>query len=419
MKNVLGLQCLRCKSEFDDKPMFDGCPVCRSQSFYSNVAPVYDYHLIKKQLNKNTLKQRKPSLWAFKELMPVDDEHIVTLKEGGTPLIRFDAFRRLWGLDHLYLKDETRNPTHSFKDRLASVSISKAKELGRKIVTTSSSGNHGAATAAYSARAGLECVIFTTDQVPQTMKTSMQIYGAKVIATESPYDRWSIMKKCIEKHRWYPASNYVYPPVGSNFYGIEGYKTIAFEICMELDWRVPDKVIVPTAYADGLSGIWRGFKEFFHLGWIEALPQMVAVEVQGSLKNALNKNSVKIEPVERKPTVAFSIATNFSTYQGLITLRESNGRSIVVKDHQLREMQNFLGRMGMYAEASSVASLAAVKNMLENGEIRTDETIVAVITSTGLKDPLMTAESFSDVPVIQPDLESLRQTLKDAYDFII
>lgn len=416
MAIVLGIKCLNCEQEYEELPLFEGCPNCKSETFSSNLILLYDYVKMKKNVSETLFHQPFKGLWSFKELLPVKEENIVTLHEGGTPFLK-STLGKEWGVENLYLKDETRNPTHSFKDRLAAVSISKAKELGANTVVVSSTGNHGAATAAYAAKAGLECIIFTTKAIPKAMNVLMQVYGAKVVALSESFERWTIMKKCIDQFNWFPISNYVYPPVGSNFYGIEGYKTIAFEICADLEWKVPDKVVVPTAYGDGLSGIWRGFKELFHLGVIDRLPEMIAVEMMGSLKNTLDYQQNSIKPMKRKPTIAYSMGTPISTFQALKSIRESKGQAIVAEDKDLINMQIKLAQTGIYAEASSVASLVAIKKMSEQQQINHGEVVVSLITSTGLKDYKVTRNNLRDIPIIEPNIGSLKRELANGYDY--
>ena len=416
MSYVKGLQCLNCGAEFSDEPMFAGCPECRTDEFTSNVVPVYDYDALRNELSREAFEARDGGVWAYPELLPVDEEYAVTIGEGDTPLVEAGEVGEELGVPNLYLKDESQNPTWSYKDRLCSVSLSNAREVGAEVVTIASTGNHGASTAAYAARAGLDCVIFTIPDVPETMKTLMQVYGASVIAVPTHDDRWTIMNECIEAFDWYPTGNYVFPPVGSNFYGIEAYKSIAYEICEQLDWQVPDWVVQPTAYADGLSGIWRGFKDLYELGFVDRVPKMAAVEPYGPLKNALDKGLDHVESVETASTVAFSIGAGISTHQGLVALQESDGTSVVSDDDDLRELQKLLGsRTGVYAEASAVASVAGVQKLVEQGEIDRDDTVVAMSTSTGLKDTEMTAEMLPEVPTIEPDIEELRTALEESY----
>ncbi|MFC3959130.1 threonine synthase [Halovivax cerinus] len=417
MTYIDGLRCLNCGETFPDQPTFDGCPACRTEDFTSNLAPVYDYEALRADLSREAFGDRDGGVWAYPELLPVDEAAAVSIGEGATPLVETPGVADACGVSNLYLKDESQNPTWSYKDRLSAVALSHAKATDAEVVTIASTGNHGASIAAYAARSGIECVIFTIPDVPETMKTLMQVYGASVIATPTHDDRWTIMRKCIDAFDWYPTGNYVFPPVGSNFYGIEGYKSIAYELCADLDWSVPDWIVQPTAYADGLSGIWRGFVDLHELGFIDRLPKLAAVEPYGPLKNALDRGLDRVEPVDTDETIAFSIGAGVSTYQGLTALRESGGTAVVTDDEQLRDAQRLLGSStGMYAEASSVAAVAGLKALVEDGTIDEDETVVAMSTSTGLKDTEMTAERLPSVPTIDPEVDQLRSALAEHYE---
>lgn len=416
---VIGLKCLKCGAEFSEQNMFEGCPVCKTENFISNVIPIYDYNYIRKIVSREHLMSKRSGLWGFRDLLPIEkEENIVSLKEGGTPLIKCQKLGKTWGLNNLYVKDESRNPTGSFKDRLATVAISKAKELGAKVITAASTGNQGISTAAYSSRGGLRSVIFTTETAPSVLKNMMQVYGGFTVAAHSSLERWIIMKKCIEKYKWFPISNYIFPAVvGSNFYGCEGYKTIAYEICMDLGWKVPDKVFMPVALADGFSGTWRGFKDFYQLGLIKSLPRMFSAELFGSLKNSFENNLEILEEVKIIPSIAQTLATSMGTYQGLWTLKDSSGGSILVDDHEMERMQLLLGSHGIYAEPASLASLVAVKKASLEGKVHPDEIVVAVLTSTGLKDPEVTSRIVPNVPVIDNNLKDLLRALKVSYNF--
>ena len=241
---VLGLQCLRCRELFPPELRFAGCPRCGEAGIAVNLTVKLDLTglagLPSGQLHDPDAPR---GLWRFRRLMPVSGEHPVTLGEGATPLVHLERLGRRLGLHRLYAKDESRNPTWSYKDRLCSVAVTHAVEAGARVVTISSTGNHGASTAAYAARAGLACVIFTLASVPDTMKTLMQAYGAAVVACPTSESRWALMRESVERLGWYPTSGFVLPPIGSNPYGIEGYKTIAYEVAEDLGWRAPDRLV--------------------------------------------------------------------------------------------------------------------------------------------------------------------------------
>jgi len=198
MSLLTGLKCLRCGAEYPLQPMHRGCPKCLDDR-PSNVECTYDYEQIKRVFSKESLAERPPTMWRYKEFLPPDEENIVTIGEGMTPLVKCSSLGQSLGLENLYVKDESGNPTWSFKDRLASSSISTALQFGAKGITAKSAGNHGAATAAYAARAGLDCVIFTAEGWPRTMRTLMQAYGAKVVAVPTWMDACRLQQAFVEE----------------------------------------------------------------------------------------------------------------------------------------------------------------------------------------------------------------------------
>ncbi len=264
----------------------------------------------------------------------------------------------------------------------------------------------------------MDCVVFTVASIPRTMQTLMQIFGAKLIATETYTDRWKIMNECIEHLGWCLMGDYAAPlMVGINPYGIDGYKTIAFELCEQLNWVSPHLIVQPTAYANGLVGIWKGFTEFLELNFIESIPQLIAAERFGPLKNALIKNLQFPEPVAEEDSVAFSIAGDVSSFQGLKAIKESGGLAETATDQEILTMQKKLGRDGIYAEPASATSLAVIKKLFDQGMLDPDDVVVAIVTSSGLKDPDATRKILPEVPIIKPDLQDLLSALKDVYEF--
>jgi threonine synthase len=245
----------------------------------------------------------------------------------------------------------------------------------------------------------------------------MQAYGAMVIALERSADRWTVMKQCVDALRWMPASGYVAPPVGSPAFGVDGYKTLAFEVIEQSD-VVPDHVIVATSYADGLYGTWKGFRELHELGIINQTPRMIAAEALGSLESTIGIGAEAPVDVGRRPTVMFSIGTPTGTFQGLTAVRQSGGTATGTDDEAALGMQLTLARSeGLYAEASSIAALAAAVRLRREDFIKEHERVVVVLTASGLKDPGTTAKALPSVPVIEPRLDALAAALRTAYRF--
>jgi len=348
-------------------------------------------------------------------LLPVKHQrNIVSLGEGNTPLIKSSRLGERFGLINLYFKNEGMNPTLSYKDRLASVAVSKGLELNATKTVVSSSGNHGAAAAAYSARAGLECVIFTLSTAPTTMLALMRCYSDKVIAVTSSEGRWDMMKKCVEELHMYPLSTYTRWPTG-NPYGVEGYKTIAYEIFSQMSMHVPDFVVVPVGYGDGLYGIWKGFWELRELGFSNSIPRMVAVETSAGapLNEAYRHNRSKIDRVPIKhDTVAFSIMTTVCGYHALYALRESSGLSYAVGDQEILNAQFDLARLeGLATETSSAATVAAINELTESGELDKSDTVVCVLTSSALKQLNVNPKWSAPLTVVDADWRKVRELL--------
>ncbi len=402
MSAYLGkLACPRCATEVEERAFMFGCPACAADDVAVNVHPVYEPAVPHREAGQ-------PGLFAWRNALPIaPDTTVVSLGEGNTPVVPLPRFGARAGVPDLVVKDETRNPTWSYKDRLAAVAITKAKADGADTVVVSTTGNHGAAVAAYAAAAGLRCVALTLASVPLTMKVLMQAYGADVVAVEHPPDRWKLMKEAVEAKGWVPMSGLLDPPIGSNPFGIDGYKTVAYELVEQLD-RAPDVVVVPVAYADGLTGIHRGFVDLVQAGRIPGLPRLVAAEPLGPYAATLAAGDDRVHRVDPRPSVAFSTAGTVGTFQGVHTLRQSGGVAIEVgDDDRTMEAQLAAGREGLYLEASAATALVAVEDAAAKGFIRPGDLVVAIGTSSGLKDVGTTAERLPDVPVIEATLDAL------------
>src|SRR5512137_2219499 len=223
---VTELECLRCHAVYDDQRLFTGCPRCAQQPVNVNLT-VRVPATARGRLTPESFPTAPRSLWRFRRLLPLPDAEPVSLGEGATPLVPLGRLGHRLGVPQLFAKDESQNPTWSYKDRLSSLAVTHAVATGARVITIASTGNHGASTAAYAARAGLPCVIFTLASVPDTMKTLMQSYGAAVVACPTSESRWALMRQSVERLGWYPTGGFVLPPIGSNPYGVDGYKTIA------------------------------------------------------------------------------------------------------------------------------------------------------------------------------------------------
>ncbi len=418
MNHVTGFQCLRCNRVYHEQTMFKGCPHCAAAGKPSNVSVLYDYGALRRAFDPKTSERRPPTMWRYRELLPAEESQIVTLGEGLTPLLAVPRIGAQLALPKLFVKDESRNATWSFKDRMCSSAVSIAKELGAKVITASSSGNAGSATAAYAARAGLECVLFTLQRFPTAMKVNMQVYGTKLIACPSLVDRWRMVEKCVDTFGWFPTAGFMYPLIGSNPYAIEGYKTIAYEICEQLGWKAPDVMVVPVGAGDAFFGAWKGFNELRDFGIIETVPRMMAAEVLGPLENAIRKGLDYVAEVPYRESVGISVGMYTSTYQALKTIRDSHGVARSASDEEMVMMQKALAATeGVYVECSSVLAVAVAAKLAREGVISADQTVVCFLTAGGLKDPETTARFMPEIPLIEPTLEALERALATTYAY--
>lgn len=406
------LRCVRCGRDYPDPsiPLIGaGCPACADDGVPANILPVYELTAT----GLLPVDSTQPGLFRYRAMLPLaPDTAPVSLGEGGTPVVDLPRLADHTRVRHVLVKDESRNPTWSYKDRLAAVAVSKAVEVGAETVVVSSTGNHGAAVAAYAARAGLRCVVLTVAGVPATMKTLMQSYGADVVALQRPADRWALMRQLVAARGWMAMSGYADPPAGSNPYGLDGYKTIAYELVEQLP-QPPDVVVVPVAYGDGLAGIARGFADLAALGAIERVPRLIAAEPFGPLAAALSAGAATAGPVPVRPSVAFSTASPYGTQQSLAALRASDGAAVATPDdEEIIATQLRLAReAGVYLEASSVTAVVALDRARAAGVVRSADTVVIIGTSTGLKDVDATAARLPAVPMIEPSVGALDEAL--------
>lgn len=385
MSAAIGLRCVSCNARYPIEPMHEGCPACATDDFRSGLTPEYDFAAVRAALGAGALAEPGEGIWRFRRLLPVADRaNEISLGEGNTALVPMTGLAHDVGVAGVWVKDESRNPTWSFKDRHASVTISMAVELGADVIMASSSGNHGAAVAAYAARAGRRAIVLSYAGLSEAASTVIQAYGATLAITTRD-GRWAVIREGIERFGWYPATNFTSIPTNSPF-GHEGYKAIAFELHEQLGGRVPDYVFVPTAYAEGLFGIWKGFDELLRLGLAARVPRMVACEPEGGpLAEAMSDPARSIAHVEARPTVARGIGGSVNSFLGVAALRSSNGLAVEASDDEILDAQGDLARLGIFAEPAAAASLAGLRNLSASGELEPGASVVLISTSSGMK----------------------------------
>jgi len=412
MAAIVGLRCLRCGSRYGPHDYAGDCPKCHPHA-PSNLVVEYEAPPARPRPGPDA-SAPGGGLWRYGDLLPVNEADAVSLGEGGSPLHRLATLERGIGLETLFAKDETRNPTWSFKDRLACVAVSMAKKLAAPVVVASSTGNAGASVAAYAAKAALPCVVFTATGAVGPLVTQMRVYGATVVAVANKADRWPLMQHAVRHFGWFPTSPFFGPVVGSNPYGIEGYKTLAYEIAEQMDWQVPDCCVLPVCYGDALIGMWRGFEEMLALGWIDRMPRMMAAEIYGSLGAALRDGGDALPDMPMThDTVAKSTSATRSTYQALHVLRASGGAATVVANEAIMSWQQALARdEGLYVEPASAGAVAAVAQFKASGDIKATDRVAVLLTASGLKDPQATAATLGDLPAVTGDAETVFAQLR-------
>lgn len=413
------LVCSRCELEYrlEEKPL-----LCARRDL-GRLDIVYNYEKVSERLSRGTLKSREFTMWRYRELLPVPgDEYIVTLGEGGTPLIRASRLAEKLGLRNLYLKDETRNPTGSFKDRAMSVSVSMAKYFGYKRAVIASSGNAAASLAAYGAKAGLEVYALVPHFAARGKIAQLLMYGARVVKVrwlEAEDPTVKLMLTLYEKYGFYPSPSFgVFNP-----YQVEGPKTISMEISEQLNWQVPDQVFVPTGAASLLTGVYKGFRDLNELGFTEEYPRLVAVQPEGNypLVRAWMERAdpFNIRPWEKPPE---TIATGLEdTYpwdgdMGLRALYETGGYGVVVSDGEIIEAMRLLASLeGVFAEPSGAAGLAGLIKAVNEGRVDRDEVVVVLVTGHGLKDVDTAMRITAEPPVVNPSEDELISAIRTHY----
>ncbi|MCK6623167.1 MAG: threonine synthase [Calditrichaceae bacterium] len=411
MHTLLGLKCVSCGREFTPDEIDYTCPACGPLTGTREV--LYDYRAISKLLTRKTLAQnREFSHWRYLPLLPVlQPEKIQPLSVGWTPLYRSPQLENQWGLERVWIKDDSRNPTASLKDRASSVAVVKALEKGVGTVTAASTGNAASSWSAFTALAGLKTAIFVPQNAPRPKIAQLLLFGATVLKVNGNYDdAFDLCCRAAEKWGWYNRSTAINPYLG------EGKKTAALEICEQLNWEAPDYVFVSVGDGCIFQGMWKGFKEFYQLGLIERLPKMIGVQAQGSapLVRAWESRAERCEPLQPR-TIADSISVGVPRDQvkALKAARESGGRFTAVSDEEILSAISLLARSaGVFAEPAGAAALAGLKKLAAQGACGRQDRVVVVVTGHGLKDIDGVMQAVSRQPLqVENDLEDVAEKI--------
>lgn len=409
MKHILGLKCMLCGAEYAANEVEYVCPKHGNEGILD---VIYDYNAIRRHMSKEKLADNHDySIWRYADLLPiVNRQWIPNLQVGWTPLYAVPRLRAQMGLAHLYIKDDGRNPTASFKDRASAVGIVKARERGKDIMTAASTGNAASSLAGLAASVGLTTYIFVPERAPQAKVAQLLIFGANVIMVRGTYDQaFDLCLQASARYGWY-SRNTAYNP-----YLSEGKKTAALEICEQLGWQPPDKVFVAVGDGCIIGGLWKGFKDLYALGFIERLPQLIGVQAEGSavLVKAWQEGTEAITPIVPN-TIADSISVGVprDAIKALRAVRESRGQFVAVSDEEILEAMRVLGRnAGIFAEPAGATGFAGLRKLLQRGQINPAERIVVLVTGNGLKDVQSAIQAVGKPYVIEPTMEALHQLM--------
>ena len=398
MSFVERLVCSKCGTKYEPTEN----PVMCRNSDLGRLDVVYDYDRVSDRLDRNALSSRKSrDIWRYEELLPVPAEFAVRLGEGGTPLVSSRRLGEKLGMKSLSLKDDTRNPTASFKDRAMAVGSAKAVQLKKSDVAIASSGNAAASLAAYSAGAGMKCHAFVPPDAAAGKIAQLLLYGASITrcrqVKEGEDATVRAMLDAVEKFGYYPC-----PSFGPfNPYQVEGPKTMVYELYEQRTWESVDVMLVPTGSGCLLTGIWKGLQDLKHLGMIRAYPRLVAVQPEGNraLVKAMQKGTPleELVPEPYPESVAGGLLDPYP-WDGdaaLAGVRKTRGAGVSVSDREiLRSVRELAAYEGVFAEPSGAAGLAGLERLLSEGEVGRDENVVVLVTGSGLKEPDRVIEMF-------------------------
>jgi threonine synthase len=389
------VECSKCGQKYDPNEVLTVCTKCGGALLFR-----YDLAKIAEKISKRALRRRDATFWKFIEFLPIASlKNIVSLGEPYTPILKLPKERDM-PFKHVYLKDDGRLPTGTFKARGMAVAVSRLKELGVKRLAIPSAGNAAAALAAYGAKAGIEVYAFMPEDAPEITINECFHLGAKVYLVDGLInDAAAMMNRYREKYRWFDVSTNKQP------YRFEGYKVMAFEIAEQFGWNPPDVILFPTGGGEGVIGLWKGFKELTELGWIRETPRLVIVQSSGCapLVEAFNRREDEVKtPWENAQTIAagLRVPRPYASYLILRAVRETKGAAIAVKDEEIISAMKRLLKKGVYACIEAAATLAALNKGRDIRFFDLDEKILLYLTGTAMKNFDLIKFDRGEVPLL-------------------
>jgi len=413
MNNVLGFVCVECSRTFSISEVEYVCPDCDG-----NLDIVYDYDRIGKRFTKQSLAaNRDLTMWRYGALLPIAETSAVPpLAPGWTPVYDCPRLAHEYGVGKLLIKDEGRNPTGSLKDRPSALAVVKAREAGKDVIATASSGNAGSALAGMCASMQMKSVIFVPCNTPPAKLAQLQVYGASIALVDGTYDEaFDLCLAASRRFDWYQRNT------GYNPYMTEGKKTAALEIAEQLNWQVPDKVFVSVGDGCIIGGLWKGFCDLYQLGFIERLPQMIGVQAQNASPIVTMLNGGAPASGDEARTIADSICVGKprDATKAIRAIRESEGFGVKVSDDEILTAAGELARAtGVFVEPSSAAAFAGLIKCGQTGRARSDESVLVVLTGNGLKDVGAVLRTWKPPFRYSPDLSEFEEQFeKNSFDF--
>ncbi len=416
MGSFIGYRCSICQHEYLPGKVQYNCP-----HDGGNLDVILDYPTIQKYVGPHQiLESKEPSLWRYLPILPVSEVGYYDTpfhRAGYTPVFSTPGLGKEYGIADLWIKDESRNPTASFKDRASAVVVARAREIKADVVVTASTGNAGAALAGMAAAIGQKAVIFAPRTAPPAKIAQLLVFGAQVILVDGNYDSaFDLTIQASQEFGWYCRNT------GYNPFTAEGKKTAAFEIwewweTIHQGTVKPKKLAVFVSVGDGniISGIHKGFKDLYALGWLDRIPRIIGVQAEGSaaIANAFRQGTEEIIPVSAN-TLADSISVDLPRdgVRAVRAARETNGTYITVKDNEILGAIAALGKAGIFAEPAGATSYAGFVKAAQAGLLNSDEAVLVLNTGSGLKDVKAAMQAVHEAPIIEPNMRALKQFMK-------
>ncbi len=410
MEKIVGLRCVECQKLYREDEVMYTCPACG----IAGILDVeYDYDRQAKKLTREALGRAEHSLWRYLPILPIkDDARLPSLQCGWTPVMEFPQLAKRWGIANLYLKDDGRLPTGSFKDRSSCVGTTKAVELGYDTITCSSTGNAASSCAGFAANLGLKAYIFVPAHAPEAKVAQLRIFKSNVLLVEGTYDEaYYLCQDAAQAFGWYNRNCAINP------YLIEGKKTSGLEAAEQLAGKIPDWVSVAVGDGCTVAGIWKGFVEMKRFGIIDKLPRLLGVQAKGAqpIFEAFVAGDEQLRP-RRAETLADSIAVGQPRNQtkALRAIRASGGAMVAVEDQEiLSAMYELAQHTGVFGEPAGVTGAAGLLRAISDGIVKKNETVLHIVSGNGLKDVRSAMKACPEARHIKVSLDEVRRVFEE------